>query len=174
MYILIGLGNKGDEYKDTRHNVGRMCADFLEGKDIPNLEIKKIETFMNVSGPAVKKIIGDMDTKNLIVVHDDLDMPIGDVKIVLDRGSGGHHGVDSIIKALGTSKFIRIRIGISPKNIFGNIKKIKGEAKVQRFVLSPFTKRERLVLDEVFKKIEEGARLIASDSLPQAMTRTNS
>lgn len=131
MLFIVGLGNPGEKYKNTRHNIGfRVIDEFREKNNFSefrisqkfNAEISKGEiagqsvilakpqTFMNNSGKAVKSLL-----RNLFVIHDDIDLPLGKIKIVKNRGSAGHKGVESIIKELGTKNFIRFRIGISPE-----------------------------------------------------------
>jgi peptidyl-tRNA hydrolase, PTH1 family len=153
--IIIGLGNPGEKYKNTPHNAGfclinliakeRNFPDFVYSKKF-NSEIsesfiseKKITlvkpfTFMNLSGLVVKKIIKKTGTKkeNLLIIHDDIDIGLGSIKISENRGSAGHKGVESIIKELKTKNFKRIRIGILPEKKPNNpnlyvLKPLKGE-----------------------------------------------
>jgi len=127
--LIVGLGNPGEKYQNTRHNVGYIVIDYLD-KGI------KTKTFMNQSGKAIKKLISNFQfpISNLWVVHDDIDIPVGQFKIQKGRGAAGHKGVQSIINELGTKNFWRIRVGICP---------LKGKPKnVQKFVLQNFTKDE--------------------------------
>ena len=118
MNIIIGLGNPGEQYKNTRHNVGFMAIDkFAEIDNFPEFKLQKKlnslvsekenvllvkpQTFMNESGKAVKEIFKNREIKNLIIIHDDIDLPVGKIKIIKERGSAGHKGVESIIKAIG-------------------------------------------------------------------------
>ena len=153
MYLIVGLGNPGKEYEGSRHNVGFLLLDMLEKEhNFPAFTLSKKhtslvsegilnktktilakpQTFMNASGKAVKSL---MQTKsNLIVVHDDIDIPLGKIKISENRGSAGHKGIDSIIQTLGTKNFTRVRIGIQPA---------KGKPNaVDEFVLKSFTSTE--------------------------------
>src|SRR3989344_3878760 len=147
MFIIVGLGNPGEEYENTRHNTGRMFAEhfikthnFSELKEDKKLkaitstgEIKKEkiifvlpETFMNKSGISVKPLItSTKKAEALIVAHDDIDLPLGTLKITFGRGSGGHKGIESIMRAIKTKDFVRIRIGIAPTTPSGKIKKPK-------------------------------------------------
>ena len=132
MIIVIGLGNPGEKFKDTRHNVGFMVLDnFAEKNDFPEFVLQKKysalisekiigndkiilakpQTFMNESGFSVKALTNNYKllTNNLIVIHDDFDLPFREVKIAENSGSGGHHGVGSIIENLGTKNFKRIK-----------------------------------------------------------------
>jgi PTH1 family peptidyl-tRNA hydrolase len=133
--LIVGLGNPGKEYEKTRHNAGRSAVELvasLEGLDefIFNKTAKALvtkgtvggenamlvlpETMMNLSGKAVTAFVkSPKAAKNLLVVHDDLDLPLGTIKMVFARGSGGHKGVESIMRAIKTDAFARIRIGIS-------------------------------------------------------------
>lgn len=172
MYIVVGLGNPGKEYERTRHNAGRMALDFI-ADEVPGIKVAETRSYMNVSGPAVLKAMSGEKPENLIVIHDDLDLPVGSMRISRGRGSGGHKGIESIIKSLGTKEFMRIRIGIAPVNIFGKMKKPKGEREVERFVLSEFRKSESEKLGKVFEKVQSAVEVIAKDGLAPAMTEFN-
>lgn len=178
MYIVVGLGNPGKEYEETRHNTGRLALEYLSSKDFFSQEndvrFAHLDTFMNRSGDGVAKFIKNKEeAKKLIVIYDDLDLPLGSLRVSYDRGSGGHNGVESIIKSLGTREFVRIRVGIAPKNFLGHIKKPKGEQKVQDFILGKFSKREMEILDRVFERVAEAIRFISSETLQGAMTKIN-
>lgn len=143
MLLIAGLGNPGKEYEKTRHNIGSRVIDELKSLNLENAVLKKPTTFMNDSGKAVKKLISNskLPISNLWVIHDDIDLPIGEFKIQTGKSSAGHKGVQSIIDSLGTKDFWRVRIGICPP-------KGKPEA-VEKFVLQKFTKKE----DEKLKKV---------------------
>ncbi|MBI2086738.1 MAG: aminoacyl-tRNA hydrolase [Candidatus Zambryskibacteria bacterium] len=167
MHIVVGLGNPTEEYAKTRHNTGRMAADFIADK-VSGIKVFIPDTFMNKTGPAVAKVIKSKKAaQKLIVIHDDLDLPLGTMKISYNRGSGGHRGVKSIIKVLKTEAFIRIRIGISPK------KKPIGPTYVEKHILSDFRKPELETLKKVFKKVREAVEIIVEDGLEKAMNRFN-
>lgn len=173
-YIVVGLGNPGSEYESTRHNTGKMAVEFLEKKSIKGVKLVHTESFMNLSGPAVAKVMaGKGSAKNLVVIYDDLDLPIGTMKISYNRSSGGHRGIQSIIKALKTEEFIRIRVGISPTTPAGKIKKPKGEEAVEKFILGEFKKPELEKLKKVFKRVEEALETLSKHGLQQAMTEGN-
>lgn len=146
MFFVVGLGNPGKKYEGTRHNAGFMALDALEKENsLLNIHLLKPNTFMNNSGIAVKKELKKLKLKaqDLIVVHDDIDLPLGTIKVSTNRGSAGHKGVQSIIEALGTKNFTRIRIGIQP---------MAGKPEnVESFVLRKFTKDEREILKSVMK-----------------------
>lgn len=170
--LIIGLGNPGKKYEKTRHNAGFMAIDFLRKKfDAPklklnkkfNAEIVKTEskkekiimakplTFMNNSGEAVFSILSfyKIKPKDLIVVHDDMDLDLGDLRENTGRGSAGHNGVQSIINILGTKDFLRWRIGIGRPEKSANNKTIPPDA----YVLQKFNKEEIKIIKETFKKI---------------------
>lgn len=174
--VIIGLGNPGKEYNQTRHNIGFRIVDYInkEYGGIFNLDQKlnaetsqikvnnkriilvKPQIFVNNSGKVVNKIFKYLKFKvqDLIVVHDDLDIPFGRVKASFGRSSAGHKGVESIIKALKTIKFYRIRIGtlngqiVKIKKIKDKIKKVKG---INDFVIGFFSSNEKPKLNKVIK-----------------------
>ena len=134
MYYIVALGNPGAEYEYTRHNIGWLVLDTLreqnhfsslvasgkysgrvaDGK-MANTAVQALypDTFMNNSGVAVRKLLPSIDTSTLIVLHDEVALPLGELKVSIGRGDGGHNGIKSIIKELGTNEFIRIRIGVA-------------------------------------------------------------
>lgn len=174
MYIVVGLGNPDDEYKCTRHNTGRMAADLVAEK-VKGIKVLTPDTYMNHSGRAVAKALaGKTSSKKLIVIYDDLDLPLGTMKISYNRSSGGHRGVESIIKALKTQEFIRIRIGISPTTPSGKLKKPTGEKDVEKHILSDFKPKESELLKKVFKNVVTAVETIKEDGLATAMTQFNS
>src|SRR3989338_2928605 len=162
MYIVVGLGNPGQEYALTRHNTGRMVANFLVDK-VSGVKFLVPDTYMNKSGQAVSKVVkSKKGARKLIVIYDDLDLPLGTLKISYNRSSGGHKGVESIIRALKTKEFIRIRIGIGKK------------ADVEKHILSQFKKSELETLKKVFKRTSEAVSTIVEHDLTRAMTEFNS
>lgn len=183
MYAVIGLGNPGKEYEGTRHNTGRMAVlafaktsganEWVTDKKTQSLksEVKagkeKItcllpETFMNKSGKAV---LG-LKPNNIILFHDDLDLPLGKFKISFGRGSGGHKGVESVMRALKSRDFVRIRIGISPK-------KKPDAKKINDFILKKFSPAEIEILKKIFKKTPETIGAIVTGGLQKAMNLYN-
>jgi PTH1 family peptidyl-tRNA hydrolase len=181
--FIIGLGNPGFRYKKTMHNAGFLAVDYIQ-KNIggfskwknnkkllaeisenpeQNMILAKPQTYMNKSGETAKLLLTDyrLPTTVLFVIHDDFDIPIGEFKLEKNRGAGGHHGVQSIIDALGTNKFWRLRIGIKPKNMQSLIKAdlsagIRQLAeKAEDFVLKKFTREERKIIEKI---IPEAAR----------------
>ena len=174
MYIVVGLGNPGDEYACTRHNTGRMALAYCEKQEIKGVKFVHLETFMNKSGSGVAKVIKSKKAANkLIVIYDDLDLGIGQMKISYNRSSGGHRGVESIIKALKTEEFIRIRIGISPATPSGKLKKPHGEKDVEKHILGGFKKSETEILKKVFKRVALAVETISEFGYERAMTESN-
>jgi peptidyl-tRNA hydrolase, PTH1 family len=175
MYIVVGLGNPGEEYSHTRHNTGRMCAAIIAGQKLDGVKVITPDTFMNVTGPFVRKFVkSEKEAEHLIVIYDELDLPLGSMRLSYNRGSGGHNGLESIINALGTEKFIRIRIGVSPVDAEGNIKKVKGEEKVEKHILGEFKESEMEVLNKVFRNVVTTVATIVEKDLSTAMTQFNS
>lgn len=159
---IIGLGNPGNKYKGSRHNAGFDLIDFfVKNNDLEkfsfseklnaeisqnqNLVVVKPHSFMNLSGIVVKKTIQKFGIKpeNIVVVHDDIDIEIGKIKISKNSGPAGHKGVTSIIKEIGTKDFTRIRIGILPN---------KKPEEVSDFVLEKFSPEEKKLLNEAYSK----------------------
>lgn len=162
MYTIVGLGNPGDEYKETRHNTGRMALEVVEKQEIAKLKVVHLDTFMNKSGGGVSKVIKSKKAaEKFIVIYDDLDLPVGTMKISWNRGSGGHKGIESIIRAVKTKEFVRIRIGIGKK------------ADVDKHILGKFTPKEKEILKKVFKKVAEAVEMLVDQGLPQAMSEFN-
>ncbi len=180
MFYIIGLGNPGEEYKDSRHNAGRQAIEQFKNSKMENGKIAKkvkiIESpeFMNNSGKAVAKIIKSKKAaENLIVVYDDIDLGLGTIKISYDKGSGGHRGLESIIKAVKTREFTRIRIGISPTTPKGKIKKPEGEKKVLDFILGNFSTSQKESLKKVCKTVSEAITTIVEEGRERAMNVFN-
>lgn len=174
MYIVVGLGNTGDAYVGTRHNLGRIFVDFLLERGNVHAKFLHLDTFMNKTGQAlVKHVKSPKMAKKLVVIYDDLDLPLGTFKISYDRGSGGHKGVESIIKSLKTREFIRVRVGISPTTPSGKLKKPKGDDLVEKFILGEFKKSELDILKKVFKEAELALVSIVSNGVESAMNEFN-
>ena len=195
MILIVGLGNPGKEYEKTRHNSGRIILeniakanDFSEWKNDMKLKSlrskgelngEKVEfllpdTFMNNSGNAVCQIINDKKKlKNLIVIYDDMDIPIGSLKISFNRSSGGHNGLESVIKRVKSREFVRIRIGVSPHTPAGKIKKPSGEEAVLKFLLGSFKEDELKELKKLSKKVSEIITMISAEGKDKAMTLYN-
>ena len=182
-YLIIGLGNPGQKYKDTRHNIGFKFIDtLLDSNSMSNkfkslyskieinknsIHIVKPQTFMNESGVAVNEITKFFKIKqeNIIVVYDDLDLPIGNLKIKIGGGSAGHNGIKSIEKYIETEKIIKIRIGIG---------KPVNKAQINSHVLSKFTHNENILLKPILQKFEKIIEDIILEGISFAMNKFNS
>jgi peptidyl-tRNA hydrolase, PTH1 family len=199
--IIVGLGNPGSEYEKTRHNAGRDVVklfakqegfdEFKENKvskslvakgsvDGENVTLVLPETMMNLSGKAVSAFVKSPKAgKNLVVVQDDLDLPLGTIKMVFARGSGGHKGIESIMRAIKTEEFARIRIGISgvgkPARPGKNpqAKKVEGEEKVIKLVIGKWKPAEEVVAKKVFKKSAEVLKIFVTDGIQKATMFAN-
>jgi len=168
MKLIIGLGNPGKKYEQTRHNVGWMVVEKLKS-EICEVEagdekivLAKPITYMNQSGEAVKRLLQfnnltiEQCSNDLYVIHDDLDIPLGSFKIQFGKGPKGHKGVESVERALGTKKFWRVRIGIENRQIkqleqFQQLEHFTGE----EYVLGKFTKEEMKVLEKTIPEVVE-------------------
>lgn len=195
-YIFVGLGNPGEEYEMTRHNAGRIILEeFRKKNKFPEWEKngklnalvsegkigkEKVmlllpETFMNKSGASLASLVtSEKKATALVVVHDELDLPIGRMKLSFNRSSGGHKGIDSIIKNIKTEAFTRIRVGISPGTAKGIVKKPIGEEAVGEFILGKFKPKEIDVLKSEGKKIAEGLEILVKDGREAATMFINS
>lgn len=201
-FIFVGLGNPGEEYENTRHNAGRIMllwlaksegAEWKYDKKI-NAQVAKVklgkspavlvlpDSFMNNSGKSVKPLLALGDTsgkkieraaEKLMVIYDDLDLPFGTAKISFNKSSGGHRGLESVIKSLKTEKFARIRIGTSPTSPTGKLRKPQGEEKVMKHILGKFKPEELLVLKKISKKINQALQTFVTSGLSSAMTEFN-
>lgn len=194
MYYIVGLGNWGEKYENTRHNVGFLLLDGLVADfGLPKPEAKmpyeglytegKIEgeevailfptTFMNNSGLAVRKLVSPQEIENLVVIYDDVDLPLGKIKISKDRGDGGHNGIKSIIHHLGTKDFVRVRVGIAPLHTETGLPVRPEGEKLGNYVLNKFSKRELEELEAVKVKIKEAMNLIVNNGVVKAMNEFN-
>jgi len=193
--IIVGLGNPGKEYEKTRHNAGRNVVELIAKNEklddfVFNKTAKALvtngaiggesatlvlpETFVNLSGKAVSAFIkSPKAAKNLLVIHDDLDLPLGTVKMVFGRGSGGHKGVESVMRAIKTKDFARLRIGISGTGKKNQAKKVSGEEKVIKHVIGKWKPGEEALLKKVLKKSAEAAVLFATSGLDVATQFAN-
>ena len=132
------------------------------------------ETMMNNSGKAVATFVKSVKAaKNLLVVHDDLDLPLGTLKMVFGRGSGGHKGVESVMRAIKTENFARIRIGISASGKKNQVKKVSGEEKIIKYVIGKWKPSEEAARKNVLKKAAESVRLFAVEGISSATQFAN-
>ncbi len=176
MKLVVGLGNLGEEYKNTRHNTGFIIVGLVEKKLNMKDKIKFVlpDKFMNNSGKVVAPLVkSKKDLKDLVVIYDDIDLPIGKMKISFNRSSGGHNGLGSIIKALKSEEFVRIRIGTSPATPSGKIKKPKGKKEVLKFLLGQYKAKELETLKKIAKKVTEAIEIIFTEGKDKAMSLYN-
>ena len=189
-FIIAGLGNHGSKYVGTRHNVGFMFVDYLaESYGLEFSPVKwqalavrhglwgkrvwliKPQTYMNRSGISVAGVADyyNVEKHNILVVHDDLDMTVGRIKLVEGGGTGGHNGIKSIVQHLGTPDFFRLKIGIGrPGNSDAH-----PDMPVDKFVLSPFSKDEEKSIEDRLRDLEAGIRLLVQGDVPKAMSVLN-
>ncbi|MFL6468511.1 MAG: aminoacyl-tRNA hydrolase [Pyrinomonadaceae bacterium] len=184
-WLIVGLGNPGASYEKTRHNLGFMLVDELAREAqtqvkrdecrslvgravIENLkvELAKPQTFMNLSGEAVSCLIkkDGRGIERLIVISDDLALPLGTIRLRPRGTHGGQNGLRSIIDCLGTNEFIRLRIGIMPEHPIANAK---------NFVLDNFGKSEQETIEKVLKNGAEAVRTVITDGVDAAMAKWN-
>ncbi|VAW36585.1 Peptidyl-tRNA hydrolase [hydrothermal vent metagenome] len=185
MLLIVGLGNPGAKYQGTRHNIGFQILDYLSENNNftfspskwlaqtakaeiwgERLLFVKPETFMNESGQAVERIASyfHIAAPDIIVIHDDLDLDLGRVKVVNNRGSGGHRGISSIINHLHSREFSRIRVGIG---------RPPAPMAVTDFVLGRFAAAERQILSVRIPQIEAALKLIVKKGPLAAMAMIN-
>jgi len=184
--LIVGLGNPGIEYQFTPHNLGFLVVDRIAGQskvEVRNRQCRaltaravigsetvllaKPETFMNLSGLSVRELIAEHDAKpetDLVVIQDELDFPLGTIRIHRNRSSAGHNGIESVIGALGTQDFVRIRMGVAP------------DRKVEdgmTYLLSPFRKAQLKLVDPMIDLAAEVVEAILKDGPAAAMNRYN-
>jgi len=196
-YIIAGLGNPGDEYTGTRHNTGRIILDHIRrgyegddfefnkklnalvsviyiGKKKEKVQLVAPETFMNKSGNTLAFLVKNPKAaEKLIVIYDDFQLPLGRIRISYNRSSGGHNGVESIIKSLKSQAFVRIRIGLSSANAKGVAKVPHGEDKIEKFILGKFKNDELKEIQKVSKKVIEAIEVLIVESRDKAMSMYN-
>ena len=186
MKLIVGLGNPGIEYQFTPHNLGFLPIDRIAnglGIEVRNRQCRaltaratiagepavlaKPETYMNLSGLSVWELVAEHQvdmTRDLIVIYDELDMPLGTIRIRQRGSSAGHNGMESILGALGTDEFLRIRLGIAPD------RKVADSVK---FVLTPFRRAQEKVVDEVLDTAAQAVEVILKEGPAAAMNRFN-
>ena len=190
MKLVVGLGNPGFLYARNRHNLGFMAVNALakvlkadfdrkQGHARTGLGMagnRKIllarpQTYMNASGESVKLLLDKYSMKphDLVVIHDDLDLPVAKLRLRLGGGSGGHNGIESIIRLLGTGEFFRVRVGIGRPETEENEK----EGAVIDYVLSNFTREERQAIENVLPDVCEAVLTLFREGLAAAMNKFN-
>ncbi len=173
-WIIVGLGNPDKGYIGTRHNVGQDFVEVLAPKLPKGAKVSELNVYMNNSGGPIKKLIPSKKAAGrLVVVHDELDVPLGRVKISFGSSAGGHNGVKSIETALKTRDYVRVRVGISPSTPSGKLKRPDAE-KITDFVLGKFKAGEQEKLKKARKIVAEALELIITEGKDRAMTEINS
>lgn len=184
-FLVIGLGNPGREYRETRHNVGFMLLDRLAVKlnaRFTRLQsralvakaayaerkiiLAKPQTFMNLSGQSVQGLVHfyKLPLNNLLIAHDDLDLPLGTIRIRPDGGSAGQKGMTSILESLGTDDFPRLRVGIG---------RPPGQMQAPDYVLQEFSKSDLTIISETLDRAVEAVLIFAVEGLDEAMNKFN-
>jgi PTH1 family peptidyl-tRNA hydrolase len=190
-WLIVGLGNPGEQYASNRHNIGFMCLDDfarehnlsfgrsrvkarvaegrVEGKDVV---LAKPMTFVNLSGEAVGRLVRKHGVKpeRLIIVHDDMDLPVGRIRIRLG-GTSGHNGIKSIIEHIGTEEFIRVRVGVGRPEAGENGRTDRHE--VVTHVLGDFSAEEQAVIDKVVPAVSDALLTLLAVGLTAAMNKYN-
>ena len=186
MKLIVGLGNPGIEYQFSPHNVGFLAVDRIAGNlgvEVRNRQCRaltarvviaeqtvllaKPETYMNLSGMSVRELVAEYEAQpetDLIVIQDELDFPLGTLRIHTRRSSAGHNGIESIIGTLGTQDFLRIRMGVAPEHKVSDGKD---------YLLSPMRKSELAVVDGVLDLAEDAVKVILKEGAAAAMNRFN-
>ena len=186
MKLIVGLGNPGIEYQFTPHNLGFLAVDRIAneyGVEVRNRQCRaltgrvvigsetvllaKPETFMNLSGISVRELVTKHEVRaeeDLVVIQDELDFPLGTLRLQRRRSSAGHNGIESIINALGTQDFLRIRMGVAPDH------KIEDG---MSYLLAPLRKAQLKVVDEMLEVAADAVKTILTDGAAAAMNRFN-
>jgi PTH1 family peptidyl-tRNA hydrolase len=182
-WLVIGLGNPGREYEDSRHNIGFLALDEIarrQGQRISErtarsitgkirlgdreLVLAKPQTMMNLSGFAAKTLRQkySVPLERLVIIHDDIDLPFGRLRVRKGGSSAGHHGLDSLIEAFGSKDFVRFRVGVG-----------RPDGDTVDHVLGPFTGQERQVLPEILGRVADAVVLSIEHGIERAMTEFN-
>jgi len=193
MKLIVGLGNPGFLYARNRHNIGFVCVTQLAKRQrivfdkkqghartgIGNIAgyktvLARPQTYMNSSGESVAALMKKLDVSpaDLIVIHDDLDLPTGKIRLRLGGSSGGHKGVDSIISRIGTRDFHRVRVGIGRPESDNKAEAAKEDAVIS-YVLSDFTSEERKIIDTAIPQVGQAVVDLLTEGLTAAMNRFN-
>ena len=218
-FIIVGLGNPGEEYEGTRHNTGRDMLFALakaigaaesadefksdkklkalvakgevgqkggKGKKAESVTLVAPETFMNKSGLSVGLLINGTGAaggagakpnlkkaEKLIVIYDDFNLPLGSIRVSFNRSSGGHNGLESIIKAVKTEAFVRVRVGVAPEKANGTARVPHGDKEIEKFILSPFRPSEVIELKKVTKNVIGAIETIILETREKAMSIYN-
>ena len=192
MKLIVGLGNPGRGYAHNRHNIGFMCLSHFVRKQGIRFDRKRgkarigvgevagegvilarPQTFMNRSGQSVGRLVSGFDIalSDLLVIHDDLDLPLGKIRLRRGGSSGGHKGVDSIISSLGSQNFLRLRVGIGRPASDEN--HAEGAEGVISYVLSDFTPEEKQIVTQAIPRVSEAILYLLTEGLLPAMDKYN-
>ncbi len=193
MKLIVGLGNPERIYAHTRHNIGFMCLNhFAKTQGIPfdkkqgqartgvgevegnRVVLARPQTHMNLSGESVSRLVKrfKIDLADLLAIHDDLDLPLGKIRIRHGGSSGGHKGINSIIARLGSRDFTRIRVGIGRPAQFERVKEAS-EDEIVAFVLSDFTSEEKKTIVETIPRVSEAILCLLTEGLATALNQYN-
>ena len=186
MKLIVGLGNPGIEYQFTPHNLGFLAIDRIAseyGVEVKNRQCRaltarvvigsetvllaKPETFMNLSGISVRELVSKHDVRpeeDLVVIQDELDFPLGTLRLQRKRSSAGHNGIESIINALGTQDFLRMRMGVAPDHRIED---------GMSYLLAPLRKAQLKVVDEMLDIAADAVKAILNEGASAAMNRFN-
>ncbi|MCK5069301.1 MAG: aminoacyl-tRNA hydrolase [Desulfocapsa sp.] len=189
-YLIVGLGNPGSKYEQTRHNVGFHVVDAIARSEKEYLELQKWDaqycrsslwgarvffvkpqTFMNLSGKSIARFVDffKISTDHILVVHDDIDMHPGRLKLVSGGGPGGHNGIRSLIQCLGTKDFYRLKYGVGRPGQNG----VHADIPVEKFVLAPFSKDEYEILENRMESLVDGVKAFVTSGSQKAMNILN-
>lgn len=197
MKLIVGMGNPGRIYTNNRHNVGFQCIDYCAHLHDIKMDqrrnrsylgtgtiagekvlLAKPRTFVNRSGEAVRSLVDRhrIPLSDVLVVYDDLDLPLGSIRIRLQGGAGGHNGMKSIISHLGSKEFPRIRVGIAPltENEATDHASYTQKTKTPEYVLSDFTAQEKPVIKEAYLMVTRVISCIITEGIAKAMNLYNS
>lgn len=185
MFLIVGLGNPGEKYERTRHNCGFLAIDELArraGREVRTPECQSLttkatlggatmllvkpQTFMNLSGVAVAALMKKHDIKanEILIISDDVALPLGKLRLRREGSAGGQNGLKSIIKEIGTATFARLRIGIAPEHPVSNL---------SDFVLGEFSKSERAVLNDTIQTAADAVEVLLQNGIAEAMSKYN-
>jgi PTH1 family peptidyl-tRNA hydrolase len=189
MKLIVGLGNPGRAYTNNRHNIGFICLNHFArthavkfdrkqgrarigmGRVAENeVVLAKPQTYVNLSGKSVSQLVKrfKISLDDLVIIHDDLDLPLGKIRLSYSSSSGGHKGIDSIIKELGSQNFTRIRVGIGRPD-----KAEISEDEIIAYVLSDFTPEQKQAIAKVIPKVTEAILCLLTEGLTPAMNKYN-
>ncbi len=191
MKLIVGLGNPGQGYSNNRHNLGFMCVSYFAKENGIKFDKKqgqartgtgeiggetvvaaRPETYMNQSGQAVSRLVKkfSISLDDLIIIHDDLDLPVGRIRIRQGGSAGGHRGIESIISGLGDKEFLRVRVGIGRPSGSG---RGASEDAIVGYVLGGFAPEERNVIDQTIPAVSEALECLIAEGLSAAMNKYN-